>query len=84
LQAAAVATDIGTHRGSRDRATGCGDVLPAPAADLVAENSADDGAGNCSGYIRITALLNDLLAFDPASLLGRADHRPDRGDVRLE
>ena len=77
LLCAAVATDVGTHRGSRDSAAGSGDILTASATDLVTENAANDGAGNRPRNVDPASLLNDLLALDPASLLGCSDYRSD-------
>jgi len=69
------ATDVGTHRGPRDSATDRSEILTATATDLVTENAADYGAGDGPGDICFASLLNDLFALDPASLLGRSDHR---------
>ena len=83
LLAAAVATDVGADRGPRDRATGRGDVLAAPATDLVTENAADDGARDGRRDVGAAAILHDLLALDPAALLGRSDHGAHRRDIGL-
>ena len=74
--AAAAATRIGADCGPRDRAAGGGDVPAPSAADLVAKHSADYCSGNRTRYVgRIAAVFDDLLALDPATLLGRADDR---------
>ena len=78
---ATAATDLGAHCGPGDSSAGCGDVLAPSAADLVAQDAADDGAGNRTGDVDAASFLRDLFAFDPAVLLGRAEHRAHRGDV---
>ena len=70
-------TDVGAYRRPRDGAAGSGDILAASAADLVPENAANDGAGDCCGNVRGTALLSDLFTLDPAALLGCPNYRPD-------
>src|SRR5690348_1629029 len=57
------------------------EILPGPAADLVAENAADHCTGDRTGHVRVTA---EVLSLDPATLVGRADHRPHVGHARLE
>jgi hypothetical protein len=71
----AVATDVGAHRGARHSAADSGDILTAPATDLVTENATDYGAGNRPGNVGAASILHDLFALDPASLLGWSDHR---------
>ena len=83
LLRATIATDIGAHCCPRDGATGSGDILTASATNLVAQNAANDGAGNRSGNVGVASIRNDLFALDPASLFGWTDHRVDRCDVRL-
>ena len=53
----AVATDVGADRGARDRATGGGDVLAAPAADLVTEDAANDGARDGRRHVGAASIL---------------------------
>jgi hypothetical protein len=72
-----VAADIGAHRGSRDSATGSREILSASATNLMAQNAADDRAGNRTGNVGVASILDDLFALDPASLLGWSDHRAD-------
>jgi hypothetical protein len=77
LHAASAATDLGTHRASRDSATDCGDSVARSATDLVTENATDHGTDERSGNVQVagpTLGKRYLLAFDPASLLGRSDH----------
>ena len=62
-------------------AAGSGHIPAASATDLVPEHAANHGPGNRTRYIgRIAAILDDLLALDPAALLRRADHCADRRD----
>src|SRR4029079_12822290 len=77
------ATDLRAQRTARYGTADCGDVTGASAADLMAENAADDRTGNRSRNIRRATILGDLLLLDPASLLGRSNHRTDVGDVCL-
>jgi len=75
------ATDVCTDCRPRHSAAGSGDIPAASAADLVSEHAADHCAGNRARYIgRIAAIFYDLLALDPAALLGCADHCADRRD----
>ena len=74
LIATAVTTDIGTQCSAAESACDSGDILAAPAADLVTENSADDGAGNRSGNIGVVSILRDLFALHPASLFWWPDN----------
>jgi hypothetical protein len=69
------AADIGAHRSARSSATDSGEIIAATTADLVTEYATDYGTGNCAGYVRTPPLLHDLFTLDPASLLGRSDHR---------
>ena len=69
-----IAAHVGAHRGPCDCAAGRGDILTASAPNLMAENATDDGPDDRPGDIDATTLLNNLLAFDPASLLGGAKH----------
>jgi hypothetical protein len=77
LLSAAVAADVGAYHAPHDSATDSGGIPAASAADLVTENAADDGADNRSGDVGVASFLRDLFTLDPASLLGRADHRAD-------
>ena len=78
----AAATDIGADCRPSYCTAGSGHIPAAPAADLVPEHAANHCAGNRTGYIgRIAAIFDDLLALDPAALLGGTDdcaHRRDR------
>src|ERR1700694_1850479 len=67
-------------RGTGDSAASCRDVPTASATDLVAENAADDPADDCARNVGAAAIFDDLLALDPATLLGRADDRAHRSD----
>ena len=83
LLSVATAPDLAAHHGSHDRTAGGGNILTAPAAELVPQNSADDGADDRSANIAPASRLDDLFALDPATLLGRTDHGMDGSDVRL-
>src|SRR5437660_12469863 len=78
----AAATDIGADCRPSYCTAGSGHIPAAPAADLVPEHAANHCAGNRTGYIgRIAPIFDDLLALDPAALLGGTDdcaHRRDR------
>jgi hypothetical protein len=66
---------IRADRGPGDRAASRGYVLTASAADLVSENAADDRADDRSWNVGAAGpIVDDLLALDPAPLLGRADN----------
>ena len=78
-----IAARIGAHRCPRDCAAGRGNILTASAPNLMAEYAANDGPDDRAGHIDATTFLNDLFAFDPASLFGCAEHGANRGDVRL-
>jgi hypothetical protein len=77
LLSAAIATDVGAHRGARYRTTDSSEILTASAADLVTENAANDGADSCPRNVKVASFLRDLFLLDPASLLGRSNHRAD-------
>jgi hypothetical protein len=72
---AVVATDIGTHHAAHDNTTDGGDVPTAAATDLVAEDAADQSTDDRAGEVRAASHLNDLFAFDPASLYGCSNDR---------
>lgn len=72
-----VSAHVGADRGPCNCAAGRGDILTASAPNLMAENAANDGSDNCPRYIGATTLLNDLLAFDPASLFRGTEHGMD-------
>ena len=75
------AADICADRCPGYRAAGSGHVPAASAADLMPEHAANHGPGNRTRYIGgIAAILDDLLALNPATLLGRTDHCADRRD----
>src|SRR6266536_890501 len=77
------ATYVRPDRSAGDSATGRGDVPAASAADLVAENAADDPADDRARNVDAAAILDDLLPLYPATLLRRADHRAHRTDGHL-
>ena len=80
----AVASDIGSERAACDSAADGGDVLSAPATDLVAENAAYQCADDGSGDIGATSFLRALLMLDPAALLGGSEHLAHRRHVGVE
>ena len=53
LHAASAATDLGTHRASRDSATDCGNSVARSATDLVTENATDHGTDERSGNVQV-------------------------------
>src|SRR4029434_19606 len=73
------AVHVRTDCGAGDRTADGRDVAPASAPDLMAENAADDAADDRARDAG-AAVLNHLLALDPATLFGRADHRAHRGN----
>ena len=77
LLSTGVAPDVGAHRGPGDSATDGGNVIAASVTDLVAENAANEGAGNRPGNVSAASLLRDGFVLYPASLLGRCNHRVD-------
>ena len=68
-------THVGPERTARNRATRRCDVASASAADLMAENATDHGAGDRATDIGPAAIGYDILPLDPAPLLGRSDDR---------
>src|SRR4029079_4475354 len=67
------------ERAAADRATDRRDGLAGAAADLVAEDAAENAADDLARHAHI-APLADLAALDPATLLGRAHDGARRGD----
>ncbi len=78
------AADVCTDRGPCYSAAGGGDVLTTSAADLVAENAANDGADNCPGNISTAAFLHCLFTLNPAALFRWSHHRAYGSDICLE
>src|SRR5687768_11986790 len=83
VPSAVIATDVVAQGGTCYRASGRGDILAASSAHLVAEHAADDPAEDRAGNVRATLLLGDLLAVDPAALLGLTDDRANGSHLRL-
>src|SRR5579862_8026730 len=69
----AVASGVGANGAAGDGTADGRCVIAAASADLVAENAADQGAGDRAADVRAVTL-DDLLALDPAALVRRADH----------
>src|SRR5436309_2418628 len=68
LLATAVAAHVGADQAPGDGAArGC-DVPAASAADLMAENSADQCADHRTGHIGVALVPRDLLMLHPATL----------------
>src|SRR5688572_31907895 len=79
-----IAPDIGTDGRPGDCTARGRDVIAAPAADLVAEDTAKDSAHDRAGNVR-AALRGLLLLLDRAALLGRSvdgTHRSHLGFVQ--
>ena len=70
------AIDVGADRSTRHRAARGRDVAAAPAANLVTEHPADDGADDRARQFGPSG--DDLLPFDPAALLRCHDDRAHR------
>src|SRR5277367_4512154 len=70
------AVGIRAHRGAGDGTDRRGDVVAAPAADLMADHTAEHTAQDRAGDVG-RRRSHDLLLLDPATLLGRAHHRTD-------
>src|SRR5438552_6387687 len=77
-------THVGTDGRTRDRAARGGDVTPTSAANLVTQHAAYDRAGYRARNVGAAAIIIDLLALDPAALLGRTHDRMDRSHRYLE
>src|SRR5439155_27239964 len=73
-------THVGANCGAGDRTPCGGDVLAASAADLVTEDAPDHAAHDRPANVRAAALIN-LLAFHPATLLGRSTYAVHRNDL---
>src|SRR5688572_32112851 len=70
------AFDVRADGRAADRTECRGDVVAATAADLVTEHAAKHAADDRPRHVR-AMVADDLLALDPAALLGRADDCAD-------
>src|SRR5689334_2180027 len=76
------AARVRADRCTADDANARRNILPAPAADLVADDAADCAAYDGAWHIHAGTLI-DNGGLDPAKLLRRANYRPHVRDFRL-
>ena len=73
---AAATPNVGAQRGPSDSTTDSSDIPSTPAPDLMPENTANYPSRNRRGNVgAVAAILYDLLALNPATLLGLTDDR---------
>src|SRR6188472_4391756 len=75
--------DVGAHGAAGNCAANRRDVIAAPVADLVAENTADYGTDHGAWDV-IAAFSLDLLLLDPAFLFRSRNHRAHCRHVRCK